>query len=77
MNLVRPLLFLLALGLFAMQFGGGQFGRRSYDYYSADPTYLRSFIGAGCSTLRPGAAAAFASLAAVGPGIIPRPTTIA
>src|ERR1700722_12174673 len=34
MNLVRPLLFLLALGLLAMQGGFQGYGRRSYDYYS-------------------------------------------
>jgi hypothetical protein len=33
MKLARPLLLLFSLGLFAMQFGGGQFGGRySYDY---------------------------------------------
>src|SRR6202034_2969408 len=34
MNLVRPLLFSLALGLFAMQGGFQGIGRRSYDYSS-------------------------------------------
>ena len=33
MKLLRPLLFLLSLGLFAMQFGGyGGYGRRQYSY---------------------------------------------
>src|ERR1700723_284611 len=34
MNLARPLLFSLALGLLAMQGGFQGYGRRSYDYYS-------------------------------------------
>ncbi len=73
MKPLRPLLFLLSLGLFAMQFGG--YGRR-YSYQSG-PNVPSEFYWTRLQYTSANGGNGFRFFGGGWSGIIPRPTTIA